>query len=43
MTKKDFQDLHRLTDEEMKILEYAVKLFNGKIISIEDKCTPPPN
>ena len=41
MTKKEFQESHRLIDKEMAILEYAINLFTGKIINIEDKC--PPN
>jgi len=34
MTKREFQEMHGFTDEDMKIIDYALKLFGGKIVAI---------
>lgn len=34
MTKREFQERHKLTDSEMQRLEFIIKLFKGKIIEV---------
>jgi hypothetical protein len=36
MNKKQWQLKHSLTDQEMEDLEYLIRLFNGKIVYVED-------
>lgn len=37
MNKKEWQDHYKITDEEMKIIELVLKVFNGRITSVNDK------
>lgn len=34
MTKKEWQKHYGFSDEDMKFLEYVIKLFNAKIVSV---------
>lgn len=43
MTRKDFQDKHSLTDDEMILLEKIIKMFKGKIIEVVDRPWPTKN
>lgn len=37
MNKKEWQNYHQITDENMAIIEMAIKLFGGKVVRIWDK------
>lgn len=36
MTKREFQELHGFTDEDMERIDSLVKLFDGKITEISE-------
>lgn len=37
MTKKEWQNKHGFSDKDMDLIDFTVKLFEGKIACIEDK------
>ena len=36
LTKIQFQEKHKLTDQEMEKLDFVIKTFNGRIVAIKE-------
>ena len=37
MTKKEWQEKHEITDEEMRIIDCLLKTFNGRISDVYEE------